>query len=84
MSGKITPMAKEKISATVDPARLAEAKALRSNDSVSAVLDEALRVLIEREHERRWLDAHPVADSGDRSNVVDQVIPDLTGLDWDD
>lgn len=71
-------MLKEKISATVDPGRLANAKELLDSDNTSAVLDEALRVLIEREKERRWLNARPAED------LPGQVPPNLSGLEWDD
>lgn len=71
-------MARKKISATVDPDRLAEAVTLSGIENVSAVLDRALRALIEQEHERRWLAAHPVDD------LPGEVPPDLSDLPWDD
>ena len=43
----MTPMAKVKISATVDPVRLEKAKQLTGCDSVSEVLDRGLMALIE-------------------------------------
>ena len=75
-------MTKEKISATIDPDRLAAARALSPAGSVSGVLNEALLALIEREQERRWLDAHDAADSVD--DLPQDPRPDLTNLPWDD
>jgi hypothetical protein len=71
-------MAKEKISATIDPERLAAAKRLTGKSNVSEVLDDALAVLIERELEREWLDAHPDDD------LPGEVPVDLTDVPWDD
>jgi len=67
-------MIKEKISATVDPQRLARAKALLSSDNNSAVLNAALDALVERERERQWLEAH--TDDG----LPGEVAPDLSDL----
>lgn len=75
-------MTKEKISATVDPVRLAAARSVSSADSVSGVLDEALSALIEREHERRWLEAHPHGSTTD--DLPSPISPDLNDLPWDD
>lgn len=71
-------MTKRKVSATVDRERLAEATELTGVDSVSGVLDRALEALIERELERRWLDAHhgPVPDD----DLPGEVAPDLTDV----
>ena len=71
-------MTKTKVSATVDPEHLAEARALLVTDNVSVVLDTALVALIERELERRWLVAHP-----DHDLPVDVPV-DLSDLPWDD
>ena len=71
-------MPKTKVSATIDPEHLAEARALLGTDNVSVVLDTALLALIERELERRWLMAHP-----DHDLPVDVPV-DLAGLPWDD
>jgi len=71
-------MTKQKVSATVDPRHLAEARALIGSDNISVVLDTALVALIEREQERRWLIAHP-----DEDLPVD-VVPDLAELPWED
>lgn len=70
-------MAKQKISATVDRERLAHAVELTGESNVSAVLNAALGVLIERELERRWLKAHPATD------LPGEVPPDLTDIPWE-
>lgn len=63
-------MTKRRISVTVDPERLAEATRLTASDNVSAVIDNALAALIERQRERRWLDAQPPSD------LPGEVVPD--------
>jgi post-segregation antitoxin (ccd killing protein) len=68
---------KRKISVSVNDERLATAVELTGQSNVSAVLDAALAALIERERERRWLEAHPPID------LPGQVIPDLSALPWD-
>lgn len=70
-------MPKRKISATVDPERLAQAAHLVGSDNVSSVLDLALAALIEREHEQRWLSAHPGDD------LPGEVVPDLADVPWE-
>lgn len=70
-------MPKRKISASVDEQRLARAVELAGDDNVSAVIDAALGSFIERELERRWLDAHPPSD------LPGEVVPDLTDLPWE-
>ncbi len=71
-------MTKRKISASVDEGRLARAVELTGEDNVSAVIDTALGLLIERELERRWLEAYPPAD------LPGEVAPDLSDLPWED
>ena len=71
-------MTKRKISATVDPDRLAEAAKLSGSDNVSAVIERALSVLIDAERERRWLEAHEDVD------LPGEVEPDLTDVPWED
>ena len=71
-------MAKEKISATITPERLARARAVMPASNVSEILDEALDALVERELERRWLAAH----QGD--DLPGPVAPDLSSVPWDD
>lgn len=71
-------MAKRKISATINPDTLAEAAELTGDDNVSAVLDRALKALIDLEQERRWLAAHPNDD------LPGSVPPDLSELPWED
>ena len=69
-------MTKRKISATVDPERLAEATRLTGSDNVSAVIDQALAALIEQQLEQRWLEAQPASD------LPGEVVPDLSDLPW--
>jgi post-segregation antitoxin (ccd killing protein) len=71
-------MAKSKVSATVDPQRLARAREITGTASVSELLDQALGALIERELERRWLEAHPDAE------LPGEVVPDLSAIPWDE
>ena len=70
-------MTKKKISATVDPERLAEAVELTGSINVSSVLDRALDALIVQERERQWLAAHPATD------LPGEVVPDLSSLPWE-
>jgi hypothetical protein len=70
--------AKVKVSATVSPDRLARAQQITGTNSVSDLLDQALEALIERELERRWLDAHP------DEVLPGEVIPNLSALPWDE
>lgn len=78
MNGRMTVMTRLKVSATVRPERLALAQEITGKTNVSELIDDALSALIEREQERRWLDAHP-----DRSLPVDVPV-DLSDLPWDD
>lgn len=76
-------MAKVKISATVDPARLERAKELTGVSSVSEVLERALAALIEDELERRHVEGyarHP--QQGDTVNAVDAGT--WADLPWDE
>lgn len=71
-------MAKVKVSATIDPERLASAQRIVGSTNVSEVLELALAALLERELERRWLAAHPVAGRAIEANY------DLSDLPWED
>ena len=71
-------MPKTKVSATLTPERLARAREITGTDSVSDLLEEALGALIERELERRWLDAHPDDD------LAGEVVPDLSTVPWEE
>lgn len=71
-------MAKTKISATITPSRLAEARAVTGLTNVSAIIDLALAALVDLEKERRWLAAHPDPD------LPLDVIPDLSELPWEE
>ena len=69
---------KQKISGTLDPGRLKEAKRLTGQTNVSAVLNDALDALVERERERAWLAAHPDDD------LPGEVPVELSSVPWDD
>ncbi len=76
-------MAKVKISATVDPVRLARAKQLTGVRSVSEVLERGLAALIEDELERIHVEGyaqHPQA--GETVQSVDTAVWD--DLPWDE
>lgn len=70
--------ARTKVSATLTPERLKEAQKVTGTSNVSQLLDDALAALIERELERRWLEAHP--DDG----LPGEVEVDLSSLPWGD
>jgi hypothetical protein len=69
-------MTKTKISATVDPARLEQAREVTGTNSLSRLLDDALVALIERSLEQRWLDAHTDGD------LPGEVPVDLSSIPW--
>ena len=76
-------MAKVKISATVDPARLERAKELTGVTSVSEVLERALSALIEDELERIHSDGYSQLPQG--GETVRTVDPDVwADLPWDE
>ncbi len=76
-------MAKVKISATVDPARLERAKELTGLTSVSEVLDRGLAALIEDELERIHAEGyHRVPQSAETVEVVDSRV--WADLPWDE
>jgi hypothetical protein len=71
-------MSKAKISATITPERLAQAREVTGTSNVSQLLDEALLALIERELERRWLATHP------DDELPGEVQVDLSDVPWED
>lgn len=73
-------MAKQKVSVTLSPDRIARAHAAFGDRNLSELLDEALLALLEREDERRWLAAHDV-DAG--ADLPGSVPVDLVDLPWD-
>lgn len=75
-------MAKQKVSATVSPERLARAREVAGTSNVSEVLDLALDALIERELERQWIAGH--RRIGPEDDLPVEVAPDLGDLPWDD
>lgn len=74
-------MTKVKISATVKPERLEQARQVTGTANVSQLLDLALSALIERELEQRWLDGY--ADD-DRTDLPAGIPVDLSDVPWDD
>jgi hypothetical protein len=76
-------MAKVKISATVDPARLETAKALTGCDSVSEVLDRGLKALIEDRLEEAHAEGYArLPQGGEVIKTVDDAI--WAELPWDE
>ena len=76
-------MAKVKISATVDPARLDRAKELTGVSSVSELLERGLAALIEDELERIHADGYVRApQDGETVNAVDAAV--WADLPWDE
>jgi hypothetical protein len=73
-------MTRLKISATVAPERIAEARAVVETSSLSELLDRALDALVERELEKRWLDAH----DGGLEDLPGSVVVDLSDVPWDE
>jgi hypothetical protein len=76
-------MAKVKISATVDPARLERAKELTGAGSVSEVLERGLAALIEDELERVHADGYSrMPQAGETVTAVDPGV--WADLPWDE
>ncbi len=69
--------ARTKISATVTPERLREAQEVTGTSNVSQLLDQALAALIERELEKRWLEAAP------DDELPGEIEVDLTSVPWE-
>jgi post-segregation antitoxin (ccd killing protein) len=79
MLGRIVVMtARTKISATLTPERLREAQQVTGTSNISQLLDEALAALIERELEKRWLEAQP------DDELPGEVEVDLTSAPWEE
>jgi len=77
--GRIDVMTtRTKISATLTPERLREAQEVTGTSNVSQLLDQALAALIERELEKRWLDAHP------DDELPGDVEVDLSSVPWEE
>jgi hypothetical protein len=76
-------MAKLKVSATVDPARLERAKQLTGLTNVSEVLERGLAALIEDELERIHADGYArMPQAGETATAVDPSV--WAELPWDD
>ena len=73
-------MTRVKISATLAPDRIAAARAVVETASISELLDLALDALVERELERRWLDAY----GDDAADLPGEVSVDLGHIPWDE
>ncbi|HUS23016.1 MAG TPA: hypothetical protein VMZ66_13500 [Aeromicrobium sp.] len=74
---------KAKVSATVNPERLAKAKALTGCDNVSEVLDRGLAALIEMEQERLHAAGYERQPQGeDTIEAVDSEV--WSDLPWDE
>lgn len=71
-------MAKTKISATVSPELLERAQELTGASNVSQLLDDALRALIERHLEERWLERYSDED------LPGEIPVDLSHIPWAD
>lgn len=70
--------AKTKVSATLTPERLQQAQAVTGTSNVSQLLEDALAALIERELERRWLEAN-------RDDELPGEVPvDLSSVPWEE
>lgn len=83
MSDSMPSMAKVKISATVDPARLERAKELSGVSSVSEVLERGLAALIEDELER--IHAEGYARQPQAGETVNSVHAGIwADLPWDE
>lgn len=70
--------AKTKVSVTLTPERLQQARAVTGTSNVSQLLEEALGALIERELEKRWLEAS--RDDG----LPGEVQVDLSSVPWEE
>lgn len=70
--------AKTKVSATLTPERLRQAQAVTGTSNVSQLLEDALAALIERELERRWLEANRDDD------LPGEVPVDLSSVPWEE
>lgn len=75
-------MTKQKVSVTLSPERVARAREVTGRDNMSALLDDALEALVERELERRWLAGQIAAQP--QSDLPDDLPVDLSEVPWDD
>ena len=73
-------MNRVKVSATLSPENIAAAREVVATATLSELLDRALEALVERELERRWLDAH----DDDTSDLPQAVPVDLSHIPWED
>lgn len=71
-------MTRTKVSATLSPDRIAQARAVTGTTNLSQLLDEALAALIARELERQWLEAHP------DDELPGEVEVDLSAVPWEE
>jgi post-segregation antitoxin (ccd killing protein) len=73
-------VAKQKVSVTLSPDRVARAREVVGTSNLSDLLDEALLALVERELERRWLAARAEPDA--ELDLPGEVAVDLGELPW--
>lgn len=73
---------KRKVSVTVSPERLRRAQEITGTTNLSELIDDALAALVERELERRWLEAH--ATGGQTADLPGEVSVDLSAVPWDE
>lgn len=80
-------MAKEKVTITVDRAKLAEARALLGVGSASAAIDIALSELVRRRRLRRDIEAYTKVPLTVEEAALAETMPDWTDLkdetDWE-
>lgn len=74
-------MPKRKVSVTVSPERLRRAQEISGTTNLSELMDDALAALVERELERRWLEAHT---GGETADLPGEVAVDLSAVPWDE
>jgi post-segregation antitoxin (ccd killing protein) len=77
MMSRMLGTMKQKVSATLSPDRLERARRITGTTNISALLDEALSALIERESEQQWLDAHAAAPEFGEFEL------DLSSIPWE-
>jgi hypothetical protein len=76
-------MVKVKVSATIDPDRLEQAKKITGSDNISEVLDLGLQALIVCEQEAIYVAGYTRLPQGDETSAV--ADPRLwAGLPWDE
>lgn len=75
-------MVKRKISASVAAESIERAEAVAGSGNLSELIERGLDALVERELERRWLDAHERQPAD--VDLPGEVPVDLRAVPWDD